>query len=326
MVILVASPQLAHRRAAHSSVKTALPLGAAHSTPIQLGRGESLSHMASQATALRFAPSSCFGTGQPVRQQQRQAAQVPAGLRRQRQRRCAASRVAAATAAAAAAAAAPQYPAFMPAEVADIEEPAAQRMLAAMQRVSLEVPGLGAVQTAYVGPAAPSPARPAFVLLHGFDSSSLEFRRFHPLLSQVGDVYAVDLAGWGFTDCGFSGPDAERIALGPPQKRAHLRAFLQQVVGRPVTLVGTSLGGTVAIDYATNHPDDLDRLVLIDAQVGWWGRKGAGGAGGRTGRLAGLCLFCNRSPSSPQPGTPAAAAIACPIDLPACLPACAGVH
>ncbi len=49
---------------------------------------------------------------------------------------------------------------------------------------------------------------------------------------------------------------------------------MQQVVrgggasGRPVVLVGTSLGGTVAIDYATSHPEDLERLVLIDAQVG----------------------------------------------------------
>ena len=39
--------------------------------------------------------------------------------------------------------------------------------------------------------------------------------------------------------------------------------------GRPVVLLGTSLGGTVAIDYATSHPDDLERLVLVDAQVRW---------------------------------------------------------
>jgi pimeloyl-ACP methyl ester carboxylesterase len=144
------------------------------------------------------------------------------------------------------------------------------------------------------------------VLLHGFDSSSLEFRRFHPLLSQVGDVYAVDLAGWGFTDCGFSGPDAERIALGPPQKRAHLRAFLQQVVGRPVTLVGTSLGGTVAIDYATNHPENLDRLVLIDAQVGCVGkeRSRGAGAGGQTGAACRAVLFLQPLTNQPpQPGT-----------------------
>lgn len=164
----------------------------------------------------------------------------------------------------AAAAAAPSYPDFFPPEAADIEEPAAQAMMAAMRRVPLHVPGLGEVHTAYVGPAAPTPGRPAFVLLHGFDSSSLEFRRFHPLLSRVADVYAVDLAGWGFTDAGFGSKPNQ--PLGPQQKRAHLRAFLKEVVRRPATLVGTSLGGTVAIDYAVNHGEDLERLVLIDAQ------------------------------------------------------------
>lgn len=138
-------------------------------------------------------------------------------------------------------------------------------MISAMQRVPLSVPGLGTVQTAFVGPAAPTLGRPAFVLLHGFDSSSLEFRRFHPLLSALGsDVYAVDLAGWGFTDAGFAGSPLKQ--LGPAQKRAHLRAFLQDVVGKPATLLGTSLGGTVALDYAVNHGEDLERLVLIDAQ------------------------------------------------------------
>lgn len=128
----------------------------------------------------------------------------------------------------AARAAAAQLPDFFPPEAAEIEEPAARDMMAAMRRVPLEVPGLGTAQTAVVGPPRRDPAKPAFVLLHGFDSSSLEFRRFHPLLSELGDVYAVDLAGWGFTDAGFANGNAA-AALGPAQKRAHLRAFLKQV-------------------------------------------------------------------------------------------------
>lgn len=143
-----------------------------------------------------------------------------------------------------------------------------------MQRRELQVPGLGAVQTAYyVGAYAPvggssnssnGSQRPAFVLLHGFDSSSLEFRRFAPLLREAGDVYAVDLAGWGFSDCGFA--ENPNIPLGPAQKRAHLRAFCEEVVGRPVVLLGASLGGTVAIDFALEHPELVEGLVLVDAQ------------------------------------------------------------
>ena len=111
--------------------------------------------------------------------------------------------------AAAAAVAQAAYPDFMPPEAAEIEEAAAQAMMRTMRRVALDVEGLGAAETAYVGPASPAPGRPAFVLLHGFDSSCLEFRRLHPLLSQLGDVYAVDLAGWG-EPCGGARGGRER--------------------------------------------------------------------------------------------------------------------
>ena len=91
------------------------------------------------------------------------------------------------------------FPKFVPSEQAqEIAEPAAVNMLEQMHAASLDVPGLGRVETTYMSyPAAESAPsiRPAFILLHGFDSSLLEFRRFAPLLSQVGDVYAVDLAG-----------------------------------------------------------------------------------------------------------------------------------
>jgi pimeloyl-ACP methyl ester carboxylesterase len=143
-------------------------------------------------------------------------------------------------------------------------------MLCTAESRQLHVEGLGAVQTVYAcyqhqnNDSTTSTDCPAFVLLHGFDSSLLEFRRFAPRLSIAGDVYAVDLAGWGFTDCGFASDP--NIPLGPPQKRAHLRAFVEQIVRRPVVLLGTSLGGTVALDFALHHQDLVDKLVLIDAQ------------------------------------------------------------
>lgn len=72
------------------------------------------------------------------------------------------------------AAAAQRVPDFIPAEfAAEIEEPAARAMMAAMRRVPLDVPGFGSAETAYVGPEAPTPARPAFVLLHGAKCSTL---------------------------------------------------------------------------------------------------------------------------------------------------------
>jgi pimeloyl-ACP methyl ester carboxylesterase len=52
----------------------------------------------------------------------------------------------------------------------------------------------------------------------------------------------------------------------PEAKRAHLYSFWAQEIGRPVTLVGASLGGAAAIDFATQHPECVERLVLVDAQ------------------------------------------------------------
>ena len=163
------------------------------------------------------------------------------------------------------------YPSFIPRDYIDeIQEPAALDMLKKMQMAQLMVPSLGLVKTAYVfepcvKEKASSEDHPAFVLLHGFDSSMLEFRRFVSQLNRVGDVYVVDLAGWGFSDCGFG--ERSDITLGPQQKREHLQKFIEDVVGRPVTLLGTSLGGSVAIDFASEYQREwVDRLVLVDAQ------------------------------------------------------------
>lgn len=50
-------------------------------------------------------------------------------------------------------------------------------------------------------------------------------------------------------------------------KRTHLLEFWKQVMKeRPMTLVGASLGGAVALDFAHEFPEAVRRLVLIDAQ------------------------------------------------------------
>ena len=118
--------------------------------------------------------------------------------------------------------------------------------------------------TSCVGSPAPAggEANAPFVLLHGFDSSCLEYRRLFPMLAERAETWAVDLLGWGFTDAG----DAGIGDYSPEAKRAHLYAFWKQEIGRPITLVGASLGGAAAIDFATAHPECVERLVLVDAQ------------------------------------------------------------
>ena len=88
----------------------------------------------------------------------------------------------------------------MASQLSEITEPAARRMAERMQRAPIAVPSLpvAAVDTAFVAPAGDhaDPGAPPVVLLHGFDSSSLEMRRLHPLLEQHVEAWAVDLVRW----------------------------------------------------------------------------------------------------------------------------------
>ena len=164
------------------------------------------------------------------------------------------------------AAARSEFADFFPDEVTALEEPAAVEMARRCKQIPVaNVPGRDApIMTSCVGAPAPpgGESNAPFVLLHGFDSSCLEYRRLFPLLSERAETWALDLLGWGFTDAG----DAGIGDYSPEAKRAHLYAFWKQEIGRPITLVGASLGGAAAIDFATAHPECVERLVLVDAQ------------------------------------------------------------
>ncbi|KAL7570082.1 hypothetical protein ACA910_017114 [Epithemia clementina (nom. ined.)] len=99
------------------------------------------------------------------------------------------------------------------------------------------------------------------VLVHGFDSSCLEYRRLGPLLAAEGiDTYAVDLLGWGFTQ--LNGVET----FSAEAKIAALNAFLSEVTNSgKFCIAGASLGGAAAIDVAATNPNCAG-LILIDAQ------------------------------------------------------------
>ena len=101
---------------------------------------------------------------------------------------------------------------------------------------------------------------PPLVLLHGFDSSALEYRRLAPLLAETRDVFVPDILGWGF-----SNHDAVQ-SFTPAAKMAHLKSFVRDVVKEPCVIVGASLGGALAITLAVESPELVDQVVLIDAQ------------------------------------------------------------
>lgn len=97
------------------------------------------------------------------------------------------------------------------------------------------------------------------LLIHGFDSSVLEFRRLLPLLKLEMEVWAVDLLGFGFTE------RLPGLSYSPELIQTHLYQFWQTTIQRPMIIVGASMGGATAIDFTLAHPEAVAKLVLIDS-------------------------------------------------------------
>jgi pimeloyl-ACP methyl ester carboxylesterase len=109
---------------------------------------------------------------------------------------------------------------------------------------------------------------PPLLLLHGFDSSFLEFRRLAPLLAASHRLYIPDLHGFGFT------PRSSAGDYSPAGVLAHLEALLavlQAQDPQPLGLIGASMGGAVAVELARRCPERIRRLLLL-APAGLTGR------------------------------------------------------
>ena len=105
---------------------------------------------------------------------------------------------------------------------------------------------------------------PTLLLLHGFDSSFLEFRRLAPLLASDHRLVIPDLHGFGFS------PRPASADYGPEAVMNHLEALLPRL-GPGVGLIGASMGGAVAVELARRNPETISRLLLL-APAGLTGR------------------------------------------------------
>ena len=99
---------------------------------------------------------------------------------------------------------------------------------------------------------------PAVVLVHGITSSSRTWRTVVPGLAERFTVIVPDLLGHGQ-----SGKPRGDYSLGA--YASGVRDLLG-VLGVPkATVVGHSLGGGIAMQFAYQFPERLDRLVLVDS-------------------------------------------------------------
>lgn len=149
------------------------------------------------------------------------------------------------------------FPSFIPTEASNLIEATS---IALAKQIKLET-----IST----PLDPEPISTTYVkqgnggtpilLIHGFDSSLIEFRRLTPLLAKNNQTWGVDLLGFGFSSRNLS------IPLNPETIKTHLYYFWKSLIQQPVILVGASMGGAAAIDFTLTYPDAVEKLVLIDS-------------------------------------------------------------
>ena len=149
------------------------------------------------------------------------------------------------------------FPSFLPTEIAQLTE---STSIALAQRIE-QIPVTTSLSnqpilTTYVRQG--SGGTP-IVLLHGFDSSVFEFRRLLPLLADEKETWAVDLLGFGFTE------RLAEMSFSPDAIKTHLYYFWKTLIGQPIILVGASMGGAAAIDFALSYPQCVEKLVLVDS-------------------------------------------------------------
>lgn len=100
------------------------------------------------------------------------------------------------------------------------------------------------------------PSATPVVAVHGLGGSHANWLAVAPLLAPAHHVYALDLAGHGRTR-----PDHRDTGVVANQRL--LDRFLREVVGRPVVLMGNSMGGLISIAQAARRPDTVAELVLV---------------------------------------------------------------
>jgi pimeloyl-ACP methyl ester carboxylesterase len=97
---------------------------------------------------------------------------------------------------------------------------------------------------------------PPLLLVHGIGDSSATWRHVIPLLARTHSVLAPDLLGHGDSDKPRADYSVGGFANG-------LRDLLVLLGHERATVVGHSLGGGVALQFAYQYPERCERLVLV---------------------------------------------------------------
>jgi pimeloyl-ACP methyl ester carboxylesterase len=104
------------------------------------------------------------------------------------------------------------------------------------------------------------PDSPVVILIHGFASSNLVWSKVLLELAEAGyRVVAPDLLGYGYTD------KPKQLEYTITRQSQMIVGFMRKLEIGSAVLVGSSYGGAVAATVALDHPELVDKLVLVGA-------------------------------------------------------------
>ena len=96
------------------------------------------------------------------------------------------------------------------------------------------------------------------LLLHGFDSSFLEFRRIYPVLKNNFQVIIPDLLGFGFS------PRCATNHYTPSKIISHLIDIINYLkITKKLNIIGASMGGSIALKLSNEIPSFIDKMMLF---------------------------------------------------------------
>jgi pimeloyl-ACP methyl ester carboxylesterase len=105
------------------------------------------------------------------------------------------------------------------------------------------------------------PSAPAFVLLHGFPSSSHMYRELIPRIAERFHVIAPDFLGFGYSDA----PPVEAFEYSFDTLAGLVAQLLEQLGVERYYLYMQDYGGPIGMRLATAHPERIHGLVFQNA-------------------------------------------------------------
>ena len=140
----------------------------------------------------------------------------------------------------------------------DVQRAAEEAKASAAEEAEEKVVDVGGAAIRYLiaGPA----GAPRVVFVHGLGGSYETWSLNLPAFAERFRICALDLVGAGSSD-------KPAIDYGIPAMADFLAHFLDALDGdwQHVNLVGHSLGGAIALDFASRYPERVERLVLVDS-------------------------------------------------------------